>query len=58
LKKALKKLTNVKKIKRKSYTKKREKLNRSIGKNWTQLRVSVCQAVWIDRGDPRACIHG
>jgi len=46
--------------------KKKGKLNRSIEKDWTQsVRVSVCQVVWINRGDARvrtsltrACVQG
>jgi len=49
----LKKPTNVKKLKEKVIRKKRK----VESFNWEGLnfmRVSVCQAVWIDRGDARA----
>jgi len=63
LKKALKKSTNVKKLKKKSYTKKRRKLNHSIGKDWTQFRARDRISSGVDRGDvrkiplTRACVH-
>jgi len=67
LRKALKKLTNVKKLKKKNYTKKRGKLYRSIGKDWTQFRARKRMSSSVDRSRrrarvrislTRACVHG
>jgi len=45
LKKALKKLTNVKKLKEKAVKKKKGKFNRSIGKNFIQFRARMSSSV-------------
>jgi len=55
LKKALKKPINVKKLKEKAIRKKEESWIVQLGRiGLNSVRVSVCQAVWIDREDARA----
>jgi len=60
----LKKSTNVKKIERKSYTKKRGELNRSIEKDSIQFHARERMSSSVNRRArvriplTRACVHG